>query len=135
MAVSEATAAAAQRATSAEPVSHLFDADLLLRSFAALAAVIGLMLAAAWALRRLGARSGFGPLAGKRRLAIVEAIALDARSRLVLVRRDDREHLLVLGQGAAVLVEGGIAAPPAPAPAPAPAASATPAAGPEAPSS
>lgn len=139
MAVSEATAAAAQRATSAEPVSHLFDAELLLRSLAALVAVIGLMLAAAWVLRRLGARGGFGPLAGKRRLAIVEAIALDARSRLVLVRRDDREHLLVLSQGAAVLVEGGIAAPPAPpAPAPVPAPAPTPAtpaaaAGPDAP--
>lgn len=134
MAVSEASAAAAQRATSAEPVSHLFDADLLLRSFAALVAVIGLMLAAAWLLRRLGARSGFGPLAGKRRLAIVEAIALDARSRLVLIRRDDREHLLVLGQGAAVLVEGDIAAPPPP-PAPAPATPSMPtAAGPESPS-
>jgi hypothetical protein len=50
-------------------VSHLFDAELLLRSLAALVAVIGLMLAAAWVLRRLGARGGFGPLAGKRRLA------------------------------------------------------------------
>lgn len=100
-------------------MSQPFDADLLLRFFAALAAVIGLMVGGAWALRRFGARAGFGPLAGKRRLAIVEAIALDTRSRLLLVRRDDREHLLLLSQGAAVLVEGGIAAPPAPSPPPA----------------
>ncbi|MBK5910494.1 hypothetical protein CCR85_03175 [Rhodothalassium salexigens] len=33
----------------------------------------------------------------KRRLELVETLALDARRRLVLVRCDDRDHLLLLG--------------------------------------
>jgi flagellar protein FliO/FliZ len=35
---------------------------------------------------------------------------VDAKRRLVLVRRDDREHLLLLGATQDVVVESGIAA-------------------------
>lgn len=48
-----------------------------------------------------------GARAGKR-LAIVEARNLDMRRRLVLIRRDDVEHLLVLGQDGDLVVERGI---------------------------
>ncbi len=47
-----------------------------------------------------------------RRLAVVEVAPIDARRRLVLVRRDDREHLILLGIGQDVVIETNIAPPP-----------------------
>jgi flagellar protein FliO/FliZ len=46
----------------------------------------------------------------ERRLAVVEVVSVDARRRLVLVRRDDTEHLILLGQTSDLLVESGIKA-------------------------
>jgi flagellar protein FliO/FliZ len=72
----------------------------------ALVLVFGLIALCAWALRRFGLGGVVRPAAG-RRLAVIESLPLDARHRLVLVRRDDREHLILLGAGETV-VEGGI---------------------------
>ena len=72
----------------------ILDMDGLLKALGALAA----LLVPLW----LGARvmRGRGP-AGRpgRRLGIAEVIALDARRRLVLVRCDGREVLLLTGGG------------------------------------
>jgi hypothetical protein len=46
--------------------------------------------------------------AAKRRLKIVEFMPIDHRRRLVLVRRDDREHLLLLGPQGETVVETNI---------------------------
>lgn len=46
-----------------------------------------------------------------RRLAIVEVAPVDAKHRLILVRRDDRESLILLGPTADLLVESDIPAP------------------------
>jgi flagellar protein FliO/FliZ len=77
----------------------------------ALVVVLALIVALAWAARRFGlVGPGFVGPAGKRRLAIVEAAAIDTKRRLVLVRRDQVEHLLLLGHGSETVVETGIAA-------------------------
>jgi flagellar protein FliO/FliZ len=72
----------------------ILDMDGMLKAFGALAALLVPLL--------LGSRvmSGRGP-AGRpgRRLGITEVIALDARRRLVLVRCDGREVLLLTGGG------------------------------------
>ena len=74
----------------------------------ALIFVLALMLLIAWIVRRLGL-GGAVPTGGRqKRLAIVEMLALDTRRRLVLVRRDDVEHLLLLGPEADRVVETGI---------------------------
>jgi flagellar protein FliO/FliZ len=77
----------------------------------ALAVVLALIGLLALGARRLG----FGPRmvarGGARRLALVEVLALDAKRRLVLVRRDGTEHLLLLGATQDAVVETGIAAP------------------------
>ncbi len=44
----------------------------------------------------------------EKRLAVVEVAALDARRRLVLIRRDDTEHLVLLGNAADLLIESNI---------------------------
>ena len=71
--------------------------------------VLGLIGFFGWLARRLGmmpkARRGEG-----RRLGIVEVIQVDAKRRLVLVRRDHTEHLILLGATADLVIESGIPA-------------------------
>ena len=83
--------------------------------FSALVLVIALMLGFAWAARRLGlmGRLGMAP-SGRRRLQIVEVLPLDGKRRLVLLRRDGVDHLVLLGISADTVIERGIAATPAP---------------------
>ncbi|MEI6560253.1 MAG: flagellar biosynthetic protein FliO [Rhodospirillaceae bacterium] len=93
--------------------------ETLLRFSVALAAVLALILAAGWLLRRLiekGVLPGaLLPAATGRaqRLAVVEIRQLDARRRLVLIRRDGVEHLLLLGATGDLVIESGIVPPPA----------------------
>jgi flagellar protein FliO/FliZ len=68
--------------------------------------VLGLIALCTWALRRFGLGGAIRPVRG-RRLAVIESLALDPRHRLVLVRRDDREHLILIGASETV-VESGI---------------------------
>lgn len=84
--------------------------DSYLRFVAALVFVLALIGLAAWALRRLGVAPRVrARQRGERRLEIVEVAVLDARRRLVLIRRDDVEHLLILGPNSELVVERGIA--------------------------
>jgi hypothetical protein len=54
-----------------------------------------------------GGGSLFGPKAEKR-LDLVEQMSIDARRRLVLIRRDDVEHLIMTGGPVDVVIETGI---------------------------
>ena len=47
----------------------------------------------------------------RHRLAVVDAAPVDANRRLILVRRDEVEHLLLIGGSGDVIVETGIGAP------------------------
>ncbi len=80
------------------------------RALVALAVVLALITAGTWIARRYLATGLIGNLGGRRRLSVVEYAMLDGKSRLVLVRRDTTEHLLVLGPTGAVVVETGIPA-------------------------
>ena len=74
----------------------------------ALLVVVGLIVGLAWLLRKYG--HGRLMQAGARgRIGIVEVTGLDARRRLVLLRRDDVEHLVILGPTGETVVERGIA--------------------------
>lgn len=86
-----------------------------LRFAGALLVVLGLILAAAWLYRKLAGTGGGRPLLGggrTRRLSVSESLPLDASRRLLLIRRDDTEHLILVGQDRAMVVETGIPAPP-----------------------
>ena len=82
------------------------DAVNYIRFAAAFAFVVGLMFLLAHLARhfhlaeRLAARRG-----AQRRLKVVEFLSIDARRRLVIVRRDDAEHLLLLGANSETVVE------------------------------
>lgn len=78
-------------------------------SVAALLFVLSLIVLAGWVMRRIGF-VGALPSSSRnrqRRLGVVEVLPLDAKRRLVLVRRDDREHLLLLSAFGDVVVDGG----------------------------
>ncbi len=75
-----------------------------LRFIGSLVLVVGLILALTWGIRRFGPHSLGGNAGGKRRLTIIETLTIDAKHRLVLVRKDGRDHLLLLG-GPAQVVE------------------------------
>lgn len=104
------------------------DLSLYLRFVLALAAVLAMIGAAAYLVRRLGLfGTGPGRRSGERRLAVSAVQPLDNRRRLVLVRRDGVEHLLLLGGANDLVVETGIPPrpaiqpmPPPPSPAPLP---------------
>ena len=78
-----------------------------LRFLAALAFVLGLIALLAWAARRW--RLGVAAPGAARRLAVVEVLPLDPRRKLVLVRCDRQEHLLLLGQDGNRLIAGAVA--------------------------
>lgn len=84
-----------------------------LRFLLSLSLILALIFAATWAARRwgLGLMAARPSRNGIRRLAVVEALPLDAKRRLVLIRRDDREHLLLLGGEADLVVESDCPAP------------------------
>ncbi|OZA00838.1 MAG: hypothetical protein B7X99_02770, partial [Rhizobiales bacterium 17-65-6] len=60
-------------------------------------------------VRRLsGVGAGSGGRSRQARLAVLDSVALDQRRRLVLVRRDETEHLLLVGGPSDLVVEPGI---------------------------
>ncbi len=79
----------------------------LSRTVMGLGAVLVLLVVVFWLLRRFGPHGSALSGTGGRRLALVETLALDPRTRLLLVRHDDREHLLVVSStGTTTLVSG-----------------------------
>src|SRR5260221_6043778 len=78
--------------------------------FFAFVAVLALIGGAAWLVRRFaGNRLGANPNRGRMpRLAVIDAAAVDSRRRLVLVRRDNIEHLLMIGGPTDIVVEPNI---------------------------
>jgi flagellar protein FliO/FliZ len=72
--------------------------------------VLALIGVTAWVVRRFAAR-GAGASVGRGRmprLAVIDAAAVDSRRRLVLVRRDNVEHLLMIGGPSDIVVEPNI---------------------------
>jgi flagellar protein FliO/FliZ len=90
----------------------MIDLVMTMRFAAALAIVLGLIAILTWLAKRYFAGGTFGRNGkNRRRVAVVEVTPIDAKSRLVLVRRDSAEHLLLLGPTGAVVVESAINSP------------------------
>jgi flagellar protein FliO/FliZ len=58
-----------------------------------------------WLLRRLPSGAALWRNGRTGRLTLVDSLALSPREKLVLVRLDDREHLLFVGQDGGLLIE------------------------------
>jgi hypothetical protein len=78
--------------------------------FLAFFIVLALIGATAWAVRRFGSgRLGGVGLRGRQpRLAVIDYANVDGRRRLILVRRDNVEHLVMIGGPTDVVVESNI---------------------------
>jgi flagellar protein FliO/FliZ len=72
--------------------------------------VLGLIGATTWAVRRFGGgRLGVATNRGRQpRLAVIDAAPVDTRRRLILIRRDNVEHLLMIGGPTDIVVEANI---------------------------
>ena len=71
--------------------------------------VLGLIFLISYVVRKLGFVPGVeNSTSRKSRLALTATTAIDAKRRLVLVRRDDQEHLILLGPDGDTVVETNI---------------------------
>src|SRR5580704_17754255 len=91
----------------------MFDAlfsSLPVRIFIAFLIVLGMIGAFAWAIRHFGTgRLGGANTRGRQpRLGVLDYASVDARRRLILVRRDNVEHLIMIGGPTDVVVETNI---------------------------
>ena len=81
-----------------------------LTAVVALAFVVGLIALLGWAVRRFGLIPGASAVTrGGKRIKIVEVTPIDVRRKLVLIRRDQAEHLILLGAQRDLVIETGIA--------------------------
>jgi flagellar protein FliO/FliZ len=89
----------------------LFGAEmpLAVRFFVAFLIVLGVIGAIWWIVRRFGSgRLGAGTRGRQPRLAVIDYASVDNRRRLILVRRDNVEHLLMIGGPSDIVVEPNI---------------------------
>ena len=85
------------------------EVPLAARFFVAFLVVLALIGLTAWLVRRFGANRLGGATRGRQpRLAVIDAATIDGRRRLVLIRRDNVEHLLMIGGPTDVVVEPNI---------------------------
>lgn len=87
------------------------DTDSILLAIAVFLFAFALIALVAWAIKTfmLTGRGSAAYLKGReRRLGVVETASVDAHRKLILVRRDNVEHLIMTGGPVDVLIEAGI---------------------------
>jgi flagellar biogenesis protein FliO len=92
-------------------MNSLFGVDMPTPVNFVIAFVVVLLLigAATWVVRRFGATGLDAASRGRQpRLAVIDAAAVDSRRKLVIIRRDNVEHLLMIGGPTDVVVETNI---------------------------
>jgi flagellar protein FliO/FliZ len=79
----------------------------ILKLIAALGFVLALMGGLALAVRKFGLAQGIPRTnSASRRLKVIESLSLDPRRRAVLIRCDDKDHLVILGPNGETVVTG-----------------------------
>jgi flagellar protein FliO/FliZ len=88
----------------------MVDLDFLVLVIAATLFVIALGALLVWAFRTFfGGQSNSGFMRPRdKRLGVVETTTVDAKRKLLLVRRDEVEHLVMVGGPVDMLIETGI---------------------------
>jgi flagellar protein FliO/FliZ len=93
-------------------MDYLFNVEMptAVKLIVAFAIVLLLLAAVMWVFKRFGGnRLGTPTPRGRQpRLAVIDAAAVDGRRRLVLIRRDNVEHLIMIGGPTDVLIEQNI---------------------------
>jgi len=76
-----------------------------LKFIVALIFVLSLMGGLAYVLKRSGLAHGGVTAGKKRRLKLVESLPLDAKHKAVIIRRDAKEHLVILSANGETVIE------------------------------
>ena len=83
----------------------------LLRTIGSLGVVLGMLTGALWLVRRYEIRlpeawlAGIGDSSRPRRLVLVERLAIDSRRSVALIRKDGREHTLLIAPEGLLLLD------------------------------
>ena len=82
--------------------------DVIFRFVFALLFTLSLIGMLYWGIRRFGLIRfpNYGSL--EKRLVIIEILKIDAKNKVVLLKRDSREHLILLGQESSLLIDSSI---------------------------
>jgi len=67
--------------------------------------VLGLLGVFAVALKKFGQKSMLSKYAQTGRINVLETRYIDGKTKLVLIKRDNVEHLLLIGDGKAITIE------------------------------
>lgn len=89
----------------------MVDFNTIVLAVAAILFVIALGSLVAWAFKTFfgGSSSGAGFMRPRdKRLGVIETASVDAKRKLFLLRRDDVEHLVMIGGPIDMLIETGI---------------------------
>ncbi len=87
----------------------------MLRTMGALGLVLGMLATALWVVRRYDLKlPGRVTGGGRKRVELVERLAVDAKRSVALIRRDGCEHLIFIGPEGHATIETGITPPPQP---------------------
>jgi len=92
--------------------------NTILTMLFALGAVIVLIVLAVWLMKVIFKVSGNGVRGRNRRLAVVDTLVLDQKRQLLIIRRDNVEHVILTGGAQDLVVETGIPVADTPAPQP-----------------
>jgi len=79
--------------------------------FALAVVIVGIVLVL-WLLKLLQGATGRATRGRNRRLAVVESLALDPKRQLLIIRRDNVDHLILTGGAQDLVIETGIAVDP-----------------------
>jgi flagellar protein FliO/FliZ len=93
-------------------ITSLFGGDggnTYLTALFALGAVIVLIVLGVWLLKLIFKVTTNGPRGRNRRLAIVDSLVVDQKRQLLVIRRDNVEHLILTGGPQDLVIETGIA--------------------------
>ncbi len=95
-------------------LNGLFGGDnVVVTVIVALAAVILLIVLGVWGLKLVFNATGRAARGRAKRLGVVDISPVDQKRQLVLIRRDNTEHLLLIGGPQDLVIESGISAGPA----------------------
>ena len=76
------------------------------RMVIALIFVLSLILLGMYLVKRFGKGWGLQHIPmNKRRMQILESISLGPKQRIIIVKRDDKEHVLIVGHDSATVLE------------------------------
>lgn len=96
-------------------ITSLFNGNSVLTAIFALGAVIVAIVLVLWLLKLVSGAAGNAGRGRNRRLAVMDSLALDPKRQLLIVRRDNVEHLILTGGSQDLLIESGIVVDEAPA--------------------